>query len=98
MAGILYGASVKDAFAHFERALELAPDDKPTLYQYALGVLLLDRNSNYERARDLLTRAVKAPPKDAYGRITHESAVELLEDLEAHPPEPPRHPGRLGQP
>ena len=98
MAGILYGANVKDAFTHFERALELAPDDKPTLYQYALGILLLDRNSNYKQARDLLTRAVEAPSKDAYDRITHESAIELLEDLEAHPPEPPRHPGRLGQP
>ncbi len=98
MAGILYGASVKDAFTHFGRALELAPDDKPTLYQYAHGILLLDRNSNYEQARDLLTRAVKAPSKDAYDRIIHELAVELLEDLETHPPEPPRHPGRLGQP
>lgn len=98
MAGILYGASAKEALAHFERALELAPDDKPTLYLSAHGLLLLDRNSNYERARDLLTRAVKAPSKNAYDRIKHESAVKLLEDLEAHPPEPPRQPGQLGQP
>ena len=98
MAGILYGASAKEALTHFERALELAPDDKPTLHRYAHGILLLDRNSNYEQARDLLTRAVKIPSKDAYDRITHELVVELLEDLKAHPPEPPRHPGRLGQP
>lgn len=98
MAGILYGASAKEALIHFERALELAPDDKPTLYLFAHGLLLLDRNSNYERARDLLTRAVKVPSKNAYDRIKHESAVKLLEDLEAHPPEPPRHPGQLGQP
>ena len=98
MAGILYGASAKEALSHFERALELAPDDKPTLYLSAHGLLLLDRNSNYKRARDLLTRAVQAPSKNAYDRIKHESAVALLEDLEAHPPEPPRHPGRLGQP
>lgn len=98
MAGILYGASVKDALAHFERALELAPDDKPTLYQYALGILLLDRNSNYGQARDLLTRAVRTPSKDAYDRIKHELAVTLLEDLEAHPPAAPRHPGQIGQP
>ncbi len=98
MAGILYGANAKDALAHFERAFELAPDDKPTLYRYAHGLLLLDRSSNYEQARDLLTRAIKVPSKDAYNRITHKLAIELLEDLEAHPPEPPRHPGQLGQP
>lgn len=98
MAGILYGANAKDALTHFERAFELAPDDKPTLYRYAHGLLLLDRNSNYEQARDLLTRAAKEPSKNAYDRITHELVVGLLEDLEAHPPEPPRHPGQLGQP
>ena len=98
MAGILYGASPDEALVHFERALELAPRDKLALFQYAYGLLLLDRNSNHAQARDLLARAVEVPSKDAYDRITHESAVELLEDLEAHPPEPPRHPGRLGQP
>ena len=98
MAGILYGASKKKALAHFERALELAPSDKLALFQYAHGLLLLGRDSNYEQARDLLTRAVKVPSKDAYKRIIHKLAVELLEDLEAHPPAPPRHPGQLGQP
>ena len=98
MAGILYGASKEDALAHFARALELAPDEKPTLYWCARGLLLLDRDSNYEQARDLLARAVEAPSKDAYGRITHEQAVRLLKDLEARPPKPPQHPGRLGQP
>ena len=98
MAGILYGASPDEALAHFERALELAPRDKLALFQYAYGLLLLDRNSNHAQARDLLARAVEVPSKDAYNRITHESAVGLLEDLEAHPPEPPRNPARLGQP
>lgn len=97
MAGILYGASEKDAMTHFEHALELAPDDKPTLYRYAHGLLLLDRKANYEQARDLLARAVELPSKDAYDRIIHGLVVELLEDLETHPPEPPRHPARLGQ-
>ena len=98
MAGILYGASKKDALDHFEHALKLAPDDKPTLYRYAHGLLLLDRDANSEQARDLLARAAQAPSKGAYDRITHESVVELLEDLEAHPPKPPRHPGQLGSP
>lgn len=98
MAGILYGASKKDALTHFERALELAPQDKPTLYRYAHGILLLDRDSNYRQAHDLLTRAVKIPSKDAYDRIIHQLVVELLEDLKAHPPAPPQNPARLGQP
>ena len=98
MAGILYGASKKDALFHFERALELAPQDKPTLYRYAHGLLLLDRNSNYQQAHGLLTCAVKIPSRDAYDRITHQLVVELLENLDAQPPEPPRNPARLGQP
>ena len=98
MAGVLYGASKEAALAHFAQALELAPDDKPTLYQYAHGLLLLDRDSNHGQAHDLLARAVEMPSKDAYDRIVHELAVELLEDVEAHPPKSPQHPGRLGQP
>ncbi len=98
MAGILYGANEKDALFHFSRALDLAPQDKPTLYRYAHGILLLDRNANYKQAHGLLTRAIQIPSRDAYDRITHELAVELLEDLDARPPEPPRNPARLGQP
>ena len=98
IAGALFGASKKDALGHLQRALELAPDDKLTLYLYAHGLLLLDRSSNYDRARELLARAIRIPSKDAYYRITHELATGLLEDLEAHPPEPPWNPSRLGQP
>lgn len=97
MAEMLYGASPKEARAHFEQALELAPHSKITLYQYAYGLLLLDRDSNHEQARELLVRAVEIPSKSTYDRITHELAVDLLEDLKAKPPKPPRHPGRLGQ-
>ena len=97
IAGILYGANEKEALAHFERAFELAPHDIPTLYRYAHGLLLLNRDPNYQQAYDLLTRAVEIPSKDAYDRITHKLAVELLADLKAHPPEPPRNPARLGQ-
>lgn len=97
MAGILYGASEEDARVHFERAFELAPHDITTLFQYAHGLLLMDRNSNYGQARELLARAVEIPPKDAYNRIIHKLAAEQLEALEAQPPEPSQHPSRLGR-
>ncbi len=98
MAGILYGASEKDALDHFQRALDLMPNDKPTLYLYAYGILLLDRRSNYDRASELLARAIEIPPKDAYARIIHELATALLGELKANPPRATRYPARLGQP
>ena len=41
-ASLLYGPNEEDALAHFERTLELAPQDKIVLLEYALGLLSLD--------------------------------------------------------
>ena len=41
-ASLLYGPNEEDALAHFERTLELAPQDKIVLLEYALGLLNLD--------------------------------------------------------
>ena len=97
MAGVLYGASEEEALAHYKKALELAPGDKTVLAEYAHGLLLLNRDANHGQARDLLARAIEVPAKDAYNRIIHQIAVERLATLEAQPPKPPQHPGRLGQ-
>ena len=77
-AGLLYGASEEEALAHFERALELAPRDKSALFEYALGLLSLGADKYRARARGLLERAVRLPPKDAFERLIHQKAVERL--------------------
>ena len=81
IASLLYGANEEDALAHFERALELAPQEKIVLIEYALGLLSLDSIGNREQARDLLERAIRLPQKDAHDRIVHRKAVERLAEL-----------------
>ena len=81
-AGLLYGANEEDALAHFERALELAPQEKIVLLEYALGLLSLDAIGNHAMARDLLERAIKLPSKDAHDRIIHRKVVERLAALD----------------
>ena len=82
MAGAVYGAKRTKALAHYERALELAPDEKVVLVEYAYGLLLLDDDKNREQARQLLMRATAMPSKDAYDRILHRRAVEKLAALD----------------
>ena len=77
-AALLYGASEDEALAHFKRALELAPQEKVVLLEYALGLLSLDAIGNRAQARDLLERAIRLPQKDAHDRIIHRKAVERL--------------------
>ena len=81
IASLLYAASEEDALVHFERALELAPQEKVVLLEYALGLLSLDAIGNHEQARDLLERAIRLPQKDAHDRIIHRKAVERLAAL-----------------
>lgn len=81
IASALYDASEEEAFAHFERSLELAPQEKIVLLEYALGSLALDVDANRAKAHDLLERAIALPAKDAYDRILHQKAVEQLAAL-----------------
>ena len=77
-ARVVFRASRKRALAHYERALELAPDEKLAYLEYALGLLLLKKKRDRGKAKDLLARALETPSKDAYDRILHELAVEKL--------------------
>ena len=81
LASLLYGANEEDALAYFERALELAPQEKIVLLEYALGLLSLDVIGNRGKARNLLERAIRLPQKDAHDRIIHRKAVERLAPL-----------------
>ena len=81
-ARITYGARKKDGLASFEKALVLAPDAKYVPLEYAIGLLALDDFQYREKARNLLVRAISLPAKDAYERILHAEAVELLKNLD----------------
>lgn len=83
MARMLYRARKKNAIASFERALELAPHEKPVPLEYANGLLLLDEDRYRAKARALLERAIEIPAKNAYDRIMHTMAVERLKALDA---------------
>ena len=82
MARVMYGATKKEAAAHFERALELAPESKVVLLDYALRLPKLAGRKGRERARELLEKAVEIPARDAYDGFVHERAVAELKALE----------------
>ena len=81
MARVMYGATRKKAAAHFERALELAPESRVVLLDYALRLPKLDRKSGGERAKALLSKAAGLPARDAYDGFVHQRAVAELEAL-----------------
>ena len=80
-ARVVFGASRKRALAHYERALELAPDEKLVYLEYALGLLLLKKKRDRGKAKNLLAIAIETPSKDAYDRLVHKLAVEKLASL-----------------
>lgn len=82
VAGMTYRASRRDALEYYEKALELAPDEKAVCLEYAKGLLLLGRNRNREQARELLSRGLEIAPTDAYERIIHDLTAEQLAALE----------------
>ena len=83
MAGVVYGASEKEALAHYERALALAPDSAAANLEYAIGLLKLDDDEEtVARARALLAHALLVPVEDAYGEIVRERAARRLAQLD----------------
>ena len=82
MARVLFGASGSEARAHYNAALELAPDAKIVHAEYALGLLFLDRRRHLEEARVLLERASELPSRDAHDRIVHDRVIANLAELD----------------
>ncbi|MCY4344302.1 MAG: hypothetical protein OXE83_12105 [Gammaproteobacteria bacterium] len=82
IARIAYGATAKQAIAHFDQALKLAPDFKEAHYEYAKGLLAINPRRHRERARELLNRAIALPAENAVGRALHEKAVKRLTELD----------------
>ena len=81
-ARVMYGATKKKAIARFERALELAPELKVVLLDYALRLPKLDKKKGRARAKELLSKAVGLPVGDVYGGFVHDRAVAELAALE----------------
>lgn len=76
----MYGGNKEDAVVHFERALELAPDSKVVLMEYGVRLARLDEESGAERAREMLSRALDLPVRDAYEEYVH---LDVLDGLDA---------------
>ena len=78
----MLGATRKRSIDYFERCLELAPDYKEAYFEYADRLLVLNPKRNREQARELLTRGIEIPPRDAFERILHQRALETLASLD----------------
>ncbi len=82
VARITYGANRGEATTHFERAMELMPDSRITLLEYALRMPLLRGREGRELQREMMTRAAELPLGDAYDRLVQERLLAELEALE----------------
>ena len=82
VAGMTYRATRRDALEYYEKALELAPEEKTVYLEYANGLLLFNRNRNREQARALLSQGIEIPPEDAYDRILHDLTAQRLAALD----------------
>ena len=76
----MYGGNREDAVAHYERAMELAPDSKEVLLGYARRLPYLDEEAGTERAMEMLSKALEVPVLDAYIEYVH---LEILDALDA---------------
>ena len=82
IARMMYGANRKSAVIHYERALELAPESKVVLMEYALRLPELDRRGGRARARELLSKAAALPVRDAHEEFIQQEIAEALEEVE----------------
>ena len=81
-ARMMYGANRKSAVFHYERALELAPESKVALMEYAVRLPELDRRGGRARARELLLKASALPVRDAHEEFIQQEIVLALEEAE----------------
>lgn len=82
VARFLYKGNRENAVIHYERALELEPDSKVVLLEYALRLPDLDREDGRKRARKMLSRAAELPTRDAYEEFIQQGVLETLAELE----------------
>lgn len=78
MARWMYGGNREEAVELFERALEMMPDSRVALYEFAVRLPDLDRDGGDERAGRLLARAVELPLADVYDGFIQELVLAEL--------------------
>ena len=82
IARFMYRGNRENAVIHYERALELAPDSKVVLFEYALRLPYLDREDGRARARKMLSKAAGLPTRDAYEAFIQQGVLDALTELE----------------
>lgn len=81
LAHMMFGASLEDGFAAFERAFALAPTNVGLRYQYALTLSAYDVNAYRTKIEDALARAQNGKANGAYEAFVQGRARELHEAL-----------------
>ena len=79
----MYGGNRPAAVVLFEQALQLAPESRVVLYEYAIRLPDLDEENGEERAREMLDTAARLPIVDAYDGIIQELVLEAVADRES---------------
>jgi tetratricopeptide (TPR) repeat protein len=78
LANKLYGASLEQGLALFDRATRAAPRNVAVRYQIALSLAGLGEPATHERMEGELDAAIQAPPETAYEKFIQGRAKELL--------------------
>ena len=86
LARTLYGATLADALALFDRAARLAPGNVAVRYQIALSLAGFDPQAYHTRIATELEAAIRATPATSYERAMQARAVELKAALNGSRP------------
>lgn len=78
MARWMYGGNREEAAELFEQALEMMPDSRVALYEYAARLADLDKDGGSERAGALLAKAAALPVLDVYDGFIQELVLAEL--------------------
>lgn len=82
LAKMMYGASLRDGLAAFDKAFALAPDNITLNYQYALTLSAYDADGYRAKITDALTRSTNGTPQGVYEAFAQSRAKELLATLQ----------------
>jgi tetratricopeptide (TPR) repeat protein len=83
LAGMMYGASEKEALALFDRAEKLAPDNVAVHYQIGLSLAGFAMDRYRLRIAGEFQTAIANPPRTAYEKKIQQRAGELLSLMES---------------